>query len=111
MENVVIVLILIMGCFLDVSPAILMMTPILLPIAQAAGIGDVQFGIIFTSGLAIGLATPPVGMCLNACARINGMSILKIARGALPFIVCNVIVLFLISYIPALTMWIPSITG
>lgn len=106
-----IVLILIMGCFLDVSPAILMMTPILLPIAQAAGIGDVQFGIIFTSGLAIGLATPPVGMCLNACARINGMSVLKIARGALPFIVCNVIVLFLISYIPALTMWIPSITG
>lgn len=107
----VIVLILIMGCFLDVTPAILMMTPLLLPIAQAAGINEIQFGIIFTSGLAIGLATPPVGMCLNACARINGMSILKIARGALPFLVCNVLVLFLISYIPALTSWIPSITG
>lgn len=107
----IIVLILIMGCFLDVTPAILMMTPLLLPIAQAAGINEIQFGIIFTSGLAIGLATPPVGMCLNACARINGMSILKIARGALPFLVCNVLVLFLISYIPALTSWIPSITG
>ncbi len=106
---VLIIIILILGCFLDVSPAILMLTPILLPITQQAGISDVQFGLIFISGLAIGLATPPVGMCLNACSKINRMPILKIAKGALPFIACNVIVLFMMAYIPAITEWLPTI--
>ena len=109
MLAIFIVVILILGCFLDVSPAILMLTPIMLPIMREIGIGDVQFGIMFISGLAIGLVTPPVGMCLNACSKINKMPITEIALGALPFIACNVFVLVLTAYIPAITEWLPTI--
>lgn len=100
-------LILFLGTFIDVSPAILMLTPILLPIMHALGISDWQFGGIFIIGLAIGLITPPVGMCLNVCNKINGMPIMEIAKGALPFGICNVIVLVAITFIPELTTWVP----
>ena len=102
-------LILMIGTFIDVSPAILLLTPILLPIMQQVGISDLQFGAMIITGLAIGLVTPPVGMCLNACNKINHMPIIEIFKGALPFIICNVIVLFAISLFPALTTWLPSI--
>ena len=69
-----------------------MLTPILLPIMRAIGVNDWQFGAIFIIGLAIGLVTPPVGMCLNVCNKINKMSILDIAKGALPFVTCNIVV-------------------
>lgn len=102
-------LILMIGTFIDVSPAILLLTPILLPIMQQVGISELQFGAMIITGLAIGLVTPPVGMCLNACNKINHMPIIDIFKGALPFIICNVIVLFAISLFPALTTWLPSI--
>jgi len=104
-------LILFLGTFIDVSPAILMLTPILLPIMRALGVSDWQFGGIFIIGLAIGLVTPPVGMCLNVCNKINGMPVMKIAKGALPYIVCNIIVLILITFIPELTTAVPLMMG
>ena len=104
-------LILFLGTFIDVSPAILMLTPILLPIMRALGVSDWQFGGIFIIGLAIGLVTPPVGMCLNVCNKINGMPVMKIAKGALPYIVCNVLVLVLITFIPELTTAVPLMMG
>lgn len=104
-------LILFLGTFIDVSPAILMLTPILLPIMRALGVSDWQFGGIFIIGLAIGLVTPPVGMCLNVCNKINGMPVMRIAKGALPYIVCNVIVLVLITFIPELTTAVPLMMG
>lgn len=100
-------LILFLGTFIDVSPAILMLTPILLPIMRGLGISDWQFGAIFIIGLAIGLITPPVGMCLNVCQKINGMPIMEIAKGALPFGICNVVVLVAITFIPELSNWLP----
>lgn len=103
------VLILMIGTFIDVSPAILLLTPILLPIMKQVGITDLQFGAMIITGLAIGLVTPPVGMCLNACTKINHMPIMEIFKGALPFVICNLIVLVLISICPALTTWLPSI--
>lgn len=103
------VLILFLGTFIDVSPAILMLTPILLPIMRAYGVNDWQFAAMFIVGLAIGLVTPPVGMCLNVCNKINGMSITKIAKAAFPFIVINISVLVAISFIPELTCWLPAI--
>lgn len=105
------VLILFLGTFIDVSPAILMLTPILHPIMQGLGVSDWQFGGIFIIGLAIGLVTPPVGMCLNVCNKINRMPIMEIAKGALPFAACNVVVLLAITYIPALTTWVPTALG
>ncbi len=102
-------LILFLGTFIDVSPALLMLTPILMPIMQGLGISNLQFGAIFIVGLAIGLITPPVGMCLNVCNKINGMSIMDIAKGALPFGLCNVAVLVLITFIPELSIWLPQL--
>ena len=105
------VLILIIGTFIDVSPAILMLTPIMLPVMQSYGFTALQFGAMLITGLAIGLVTPPVGMCLNACNKINRMPIIGIFKGALPYITCNVIVLIAISLFPALTTWLPAILG
>ncbi|MDI9481610.1 MAG: TRAP transporter large permease subunit, partial [Bacillota bacterium] len=104
-------LILILGTFIDVSPCILMLTPIMLPVMRAAGISDFQFGAMMITGLAIGLVTPPVGMCLNACTKINRMPIMEIFKGAAPYIVCNVLVLISISIFPVLTTWLPGILG
>ena len=105
------VLILMIGTFIDVSPAILLLTPILLPVMQNYGIGTLQFGAMMITGLAIGLVTPPVGMCLNACNKINRMPIIDIFKGAAPYVVCNVLVLISISVIPQLTTWLPQIMG
>ena len=102
-------LILIIGTFIDVSPAILLLTPILLPIMRNVGFTDLQFGAMMIVGMAIGLVTPPVGMCLNACTKINKMPIVEIFKGAVPYVTCNVIVLISISLIPPLTTWLPSI--
>lgn len=105
------VLILIIGTFIDVSPAILMLTPIMLPVMQSYGFSALQFGAMLITGLAIGLVTPPVGMCLNACNKINRMPVIDIFKGALPYITCNVLVLVAISLFPVLTTWLPAIMG
>lgn len=105
------VLLLFIGTFIDVSPAILLLAPILLPVMQSFGVGTLQFGAILITGMAIGLVTPPVGMCLNACSRINKMPITEIFRGAAPYMVCNVLVLIAISLIPELTTWLPEVLG
>jgi len=104
-------LILFIGTFIDVSPAILLLAPILLPVMQNLGVSTLQFGAILITGMAIGLVTPPVGMCLNACSRINKMPVTEIFAGAAPYILCNVFVLIIITLIPELTTWLPSVLG
>ncbi len=105
------VLILIIGTFIDVSPAILLLTPIMLPVMESYGFSALQFGAMMITGLAIGLVTPPVGMCLNACNKINRMPIIDIFKGAAPYVLCNVIVLVGISVWPDLTAFLPRILG
>jgi len=105
------VLILIIGTFIDVSPAILLLTPIMLPVMEHFGISALQFGAMMITGLAIGLVTPPVGMCLNACNKINHMPVIDIFKGAAPYILCNVIVLIAISVWPELTAFLPRLLG
>lgn len=104
-------LILLIGTFIDVSPAILLLTPILLPVMNNYGVSTLQFGAMMITGLAIGLVTPPVGMCLNACNKINRMPVIEIFKGAAPYVICNVIVLIAISVIPALTTFLPVLMG
>lgn len=106
-----VLMILMIGTFIDVSPAILLLTPILLPVMHAYGFSTLQFGAMMITGLAIGLVTPPVGMCLNACNKINGMPVIKIFRHALPYICCNLVVLILISVWEPLTTWLPILLG
>ena len=102
------VVVLLLGTFIDVSPAILLLTPTLLPAVQAAGVSGLQFGIVLISGLAVGACTPPVGNCLNVGATISGLSIGRIFSGAAPFLLANVLTLITISLFPALVEWVPS---
>jgi tripartite ATP-independent transporter DctM subunit len=103
------IIILLTGTFVDVSPAILLLTPVFLPAVRALGMSSVQFGVILICGLAVGLVTPPVGMCLNVASAISKMGIGRIFRGALPFLLANAITLVLITLLPALSMWLPGL--
>lgn len=106
---VVDVIILAIGFFVDVSPAIMLLTPIFLPPLQLLGVSPIQFGNVLIVGLAVGLVTPPVGMCLNVVSTISGLSIVQIFRGSMPFLIANLLVLFLISVFPALSNWLPNL--
>lgn len=99
------------GTFIDVSPAILLLTPVFLQTTKAAGISPILFGVVLVSGLAVGACTPPVGNCLNVCSAVCGLKIGEIFRGAFLFLLANVIVLFLIVLFPQLVLWIPSFLG
>jgi tripartite ATP-independent transporter DctM subunit len=103
------VIILLTGTFVDVSPAILLLTPVFLPAAQALGMSAVQFGVILICGLAVGLVTPPVGMCLNVASAISKLGIGHIFKSALPFLLANAITLVLITVLPSLSMWLPGL--
>ena len=102
-------IILLTGTFVDVSPAILLLTPVFLPAVQALGMSPVQFGVILISGLAVGLVTPPVGMCLNVASAISKLGIGRIFKAAIPFLLANAITLVLITVAPALSMWLPGL--
>lgn len=101
-------LILMAGTFIDVSPAILLLTPVFLPTVIKAGISPILFGVLLVSGLAVGACTPPVGNCLNVCSAVCGLKIGKIFKGAAPFLVANVAVIVLIILFPQLVLWIPN---
>lgn len=105
----IVFIILIAGTFIDVSPAILLLTPVFLPACVAVGISPVQFGAILISGLAVGAVTPPVGTCINVASAISGLGIGSIFRGTIPFLAANVLTLILISIFPQLTLWVPSL--
>ncbi|MEE9189725.1 MAG: TRAP transporter large permease [Candidatus Neomarinimicrobiota bacterium] len=105
----IVAIILISGTFIDVSPAILLLTPVFLPACIAVGISPIQFGAILITGLAVGAVTPPVGTCINVGSAISGLGIGTIFRGAAPFLAANILTLILISVFPQLTLWIPSL--
>jgi TRAP-type C4-dicarboxylate transport system permease large subunit len=103
------IIILVVGTFIDVGPAIILLSPILIHVMQGLGVSPLHFGAILICGLAVGLVTPPVGACLNACTKICGMPIVRIFRHAVPFILCNVVILVLVTFIPALSLWLPGL--
>lgn len=104
---IVIAIILIAGTFIDVSPAILLLTPVFLPAITAAGISPILFGVILVTGLAVGACTPPVGNCLNVGAIVSGLKIGIIFPAALPFLLANLLVLGLCATFPELVLWLP----
>lgn len=105
------VLILFLGTFLDVTPCILLIAPILMPVMRQFGMNEIQFGAVLIVGLAIGLVTPPVGMCLFVGSKISGLPIMRIFKEALPFLICNTIVLMLVTFIPQISLWLPRLMG
>lgn len=103
------ILVLILGTFLDVVPCILLIAPILMPVMSQLGMNEITFGMILVVGLAIGLVTPPVGMCLNVGSKISGMSIVDVFKASAPFLICNLCVLLLVTFVPFVSLWIPSL--
>jgi C4-dicarboxylate transporter DctM subunit len=101
---VVNVLLLIVGCFLDPLSAILLLTPLLIPVAKALGIDTVHFGIVFMVNLAIGLFHPPFGINIFVAQSVLGIRLETIYRGIVPFVVLYLIALALITYIPAISL-------
>lgn len=104
-------LILFVGCFIDTIAAITILVPILLPIVLKLGIDPVQFGLIVTLNLMIGLMTPPLGMVLFVLARISKLSVERATMAILPWLIPLIVGLIAITYIPALTLWLPQQLG
>ena len=101
-------LFLIIGMLMEANAAIIMMTPILTPLLTAFNIDALQFGIVMSFNLCIGLVTPPVGLCLLICNQIAKTRLMKALKAMMPMLLISVTVLMLITYIPALTTWLPS---
>ena len=103
------VILLLLGCIMDMAPIILIATPILLPLAQSIGIDPIQFGIMLVLNCGIGLLTPPVGAVLFIGSAVSNVSIERIVKATLPFYLCMIIVLLMITFIPGISLWIPQL--
>lgn len=104
-------ILLFVGTFMDMTPAVLIFTPIFLPVVTELGIDPTHFGIIMVLNLCIGICTPPVGSVLFVGAAVAKIDITRIIRPLLPMFVAMIIVLMLITYIPALSLWLPNFFG
>ena len=104
-------ILLVLGMIMDMAPIILIATPILLPVAQSVGLHPVQFGIIMVLNCGIGLLTPPVGAVLFIGSAVAKRPMEKVVKATLPFYLCMIIALLLISFIPDISLWLPKITG
>ncbi len=104
-------LLFIVGMFLDAGPAIIILGPILAPIFTSLGVDPIHFAIIMSVNLTVGLATPPMGLVLFVAAAVSRERVETIARAILPFLAVEIAVIFLITYVPAISMTIPRITG
>ena len=105
------VLLLVVGTFMDVTPAILIFTPILLPICKSFGMDPIHFGILLCFNLSIGTITPPVGTILFTGCRVGGTTIESVIKTLLPYFAIILIALLLVTYIPMLSMFLPKVLG
>ena len=104
-------ILLILGMIMDMAPIILIATPILLPLAKEVGLHPIQFGIMMILNCGIGLLTPPVGAVLFIGSAVAKRPMEKVVKATLPFYLCMIIALLLISFIPFISLWLPQITG
>ncbi len=116
-DNPIVILLLInlillfVGIFMDITPAVLIFTPIFLPIVQELGISEVHFGIIMILNLCIGLCTPPVGSVLFVGCSIANLKITQVIKPLIPLFIAMIIALLLITFIPGLSLWLPELFG
>ncbi|MBO4902081.1 MAG: TRAP transporter large permease [Lachnospiraceae bacterium] len=104
-------ILLVLGCIMDMAPIILIATPILLPIATSIGINPVQFGIIMVLNCGIGLLTPPVGAVLFIGSAVGHCKMEKVVKATLPFYICMVATLLLVTFVPEIAMFLPNLLG
>lgn len=105
------VLLLIVGCFMETNSSIIILVPIMLPIVTALGVSPVQFGLIMVLNLSIGFITPPFGANLFMASEVSGVPYTRLARVIWPWIGVEIIVLLLITYIPAISLFLPRLIG
>jgi tripartite ATP-independent transporter DctM subunit len=105
------VMLLILGCLMDMSPLILICTPILLPVVKLLGVDPVHFGMIMMVNLGIGLITPPVGSVLFVGSAVSKLPMGTITRAMKPFFIAMFVVLMMVTYIPAISLWLPHVMG
>ena len=104
-------ILLVLGMIMDMAPIILIATPILLPVAMSIGISPIQFGIMVVLNCGIGLLTPPVGAVLFIGSAVAKRPMEKVVRATLPFYICMLVALLLITFIPQISLWLPSLAG
>jgi TRAP-type C4-dicarboxylate transport system permease large subunit len=102
---------LVVGCFMDMTPAVLIFTPIFLPVVMKFGMHPLLFGIILIMNLNIGLCTPPVGTALFLGCSIANTTVTKVMRHILPFFIAMIITLLICTYVPQISMWLPTKFG
>jgi tripartite ATP-independent transporter DctM subunit len=102
-------LLLVVGTFMETIAALIILFPPLLAVATAVGIDPVHFAMICIINLMLGLTTPPVGICLFVAGNIARVPLSVAAREVLPFLACNLIILMIVSYVPAISLWLPSL--
>ncbi|MHC4637319.1 MAG: TRAP transporter large permease [Planctomycetota bacterium] len=105
------IILLVVGTFMDMTPAVLIFTPIFLPIVKSLGMNPLHFGIILIMNLCIGLCTPPVGTCLFLGCGIAETTVTKIMRHILPFFAAMIIALLICTYVPGICLWLPGKFG
>ena len=105
------VMLLILGCLMDMAPLILICTPILLPVVVNFGVDPVHFGMIMLLNLGIGLLTPPVGSTLFVGCAIGNVRMEDVMRGIWPFYGAMFAVLMLVTYLPVISLWLPRLLG
>ena len=103
------ILLLIVGCVMDLTPALLILGPMLLPIATRYGLDPIYFGVVMIVNLCIGLITPPVGNILYVACGISKISVSEISRAIWPNVIIGIIVLFIVTYLPWTVMWLPNL--
>ncbi|MBP2550494.1 tripartite ATP-independent transporter DctM subunit [Neorhizobium galegae] len=103
------VILLLLGTFMDMAPMVIISTPVLLPVVKAFGVDPVHFGVVMILNAGIGLNTPPVGTVLFVGCAVGGISIREAMRTIWPFFGASIAVLMLVTYIPALSLWLPSL--
>ncbi|HEX2987596.1 MAG TPA: TRAP transporter large permease, partial [Chloroflexota bacterium] len=105
------ILLLFVGTFMDATPAVIILVPILFPVATKLGIDPIHFGIVMVANLGIGFITPPVGTCLYVAAGIGKVSIEQLVKPLLPFLAMMILTLIIITYMPDVTLFVPRLTG
>ncbi|WP_043531540.1 TRAP transporter large permease [Litchfieldella xinjiangensis] len=114
-ENPIIVILILnlillfIGAFMETIAALIILFPALLGVATGIGMDPIHFAVMAVLNLMIGLTTPPVGVCLFVVSGIGNIQMLSVARAIVPFLVCNLIVLLLVSYVPAFSLWLPNL--
>ena len=116
-DNPIIILLLInlillaIGIFMDITPAVLIFTPIFLPIVTELGMDPVHFGIVLVMNLCVGLITPPVGSVLFVACSVSNVKIEKVIKPLLPMFIAMIVALLLVTFIPAISLWLPRTFG